>query len=111
MFFNSITIVFATLALLSFLIMIYKSQNALVFHTLNGHLPILSLAINNPSKQAFRSYAKTLRQCIERIQQQNAHKIKNRLASELAEHRRLKDTNVISQQEYEQAKNRILSQH
>ncbi|MGD8940641.1 MAG: hypothetical protein PVJ72_14740 [Gammaproteobacteria bacterium] len=110
-FFNSITVIFATLALISFLTMIYKSKNALVFHTLHGHLPILSLAINNPSKQAFQSYAKTLRQCIEAIQQKNAHKTKNQLANELAEHRRLKDSNVISQQEYEQAKNRILSQH
>ena len=107
----SITIIMATLVLISFLIMIYKSKNVLVFHTLNGHMPILSLAINNPSKQAYKSYAKTLRQCIERIQQQNAHRMKNMLANELAEHRRLKDNKVVSEQEYEQAKNRILSQH
>jgi hypothetical protein len=110
-YFNSITIIMATLALISFLAMIYTSKNVLLFTTLNGHMPILSLAINNPSKTAFRSYVKTLSQSIERIQQQNAHRMKNQLANELAEHRRLKDNNVVSQQEYEQAKNRILSQH
>ncbi|WP_455209698.1 hypothetical protein [Kaarinaea lacus] len=110
-YFNSITIITATLALMSLLTMIYKSKNVLVFKTLNGDMPILSLAMNNPSKEAFQTYARTLRRCIEQIQQQNAHRMTNQLANELAEHRRLKDNNIISQQEYEQAKNRILSQH
>jgi hypothetical protein len=110
-YFNSITILLATLALISVLIMIYKSRNRLVFKTLNGHVPILSLAVNNPSKEAFHAYVKTLSQCIERIQQQNAQRMNNQLANELAEHRRLNEQNVISQREYENAKNRILSRH
>jgi len=111
LYFNSIIVIMATLALISLLTMVYKSKNVLAFNTLHGNLPILSLAINNPSKEAFQSYVKTLRHTIELLQQQNAHRMKNQLANELAEHRRLKDQNVISEREYEKAKNRILSQH
>lgn len=109
-YFNSITVVLVTLGLIGFLMMIYKAKNALVFHTLHGQMPILSLAVNNPSKEEYQSFAKSLRQCIEQLQQR-AHKVNNQLAKELGEHRRLKDENVVSEQEYEKAKNRILSQH
>jgi hypothetical protein len=108
---NSITILLATLALISLITMIYKSRNTLVFRTLNGRVPILSLTFNYPSKQEFSTYAKILRQCIERVQAHNAHRMNDLLANELAQHRHLKEHKVISAQEYETAKNRILSQH
>lgn len=105
---NSITVLLITLALISLLIMIYRFKNTLTFNTLNGNAAILSLSVNNPSKQAFQSYVATLSQCIERVQKQQG---RNLLASELAEHRRLKDSKAISEQDYENAKNRILSRH
>ena len=110
-YFNSITVVALALALISVLVMIYRYRNSLVFTTAHGKVPILTLAMNNPSKAEFQNYAKTLRECIERLQQQHAHRMNNQLANELAEHRRLKDSEAISAQEYENAKNRILSRH
>jgi hypothetical protein len=110
-YFNSITILLATTAVLTFLVMIYTAKNELSFYTLNGRIPIVSLAFNKPTKEEFQAYVTTLKHCIERVQAQNAHKTKNRLANELAEHRRLNDEKIISDQDYEDAKNRILSQH
>ena len=110
-YFNSIAVLLATLAVLCVLSMIYTSRNAVLFHTHHGRVPILALAYNNPSKEAFQTYIETLKLCIEQVQAQHAHKSANRLASELAEHRRLKDEKAISESAYEAAKNRILSQH
>jgi hypothetical protein len=110
-YFSSIAVVAATLGLISFLMLVYKYRNTLNFNTLNGGAPILSLSVNNPSKPAFQAYVNTLSQCIERIQKQYAGRMKNQLANELAEHRRLKDHKVITDRQYDEAKNRILSQH
>ena len=108
---NLITIVMTALALISLITMIYKSRNKLVFKTLHGRVPILSLTYNYPSKDKFRAYVKILRQCIERSQHHNAHRMSDILANELAQHRQLKERNVISTREYEKAKNSILSRH
>lgn len=108
---NSITIAMTALALISLFTMIYKSRNTLIFNTLHGRVPILSLTYNYPSKNEFRAYVKILRQCTERAQRHNAHRMSDLLANELAQHRQLKERNLISAREYEKAKNRILSRH
>ena len=99
------------MAVLSILAVIYTAKNNIVMNTLNGGIPIASFIYNSPNREQFKSYIKTLRACIESVQEQNSHKTTDRLANELAEHRRLKSGMIITDKDYEQAKNRILSQH
>lgn len=109
-YFHSFTALAATLTLLCILMMVYTAKNTLLFTTLNGHIPILHLEYNKPSKDQFQNYVNALSQCIEQAQQHSRRK-NNGLADELAEHRRLKEEKAISEQDYEQAKNNILSRH
>ena len=108
---DSVIIGLGTLAVVGLLMMVYRSSFALVFRTLNGHVPILSLALNQPSRREYRSFVKAVSGCITRIQQKYAQGKDTQLANELAEHRRLKDAKAVSAQEYEAAKRRILSRH
>jgi len=108
---NSVIIGLGTLAAVGFLMMIYRSSFALVFRTLNGHVPVLSLALNQPSRGEYRSFVKAVSDCITRIQQKYVQGKDTQLANELAEHRRLKDAKAVSAKEYEAAKRRILSRH
>lgn len=109
LYFPSIIILFGTLALISTLTLIYRYRDSLSYVTLGGDLTVLPLIYNNPSTTEFKSFAKALSGCAKQLQDRT--RLKNQLASELAEHRRLKDSNVISEKEYEKAKNKILSQH
>lgn len=110
-YFESAIIALVTLAVLSLLMTVYKSSFAQVFQTASGHVPILSMAINKPSKGEFRTYVRSLSDCIADVQRQYEQGTKNLLANELAEHRRLKDVKVISQHQYDAAKKQILSRH
>jgi signal transduction histidine kinase len=110
-YFNSISVLLATASIVSILALIYTARNSVFFTTLHGRTPVVSFINNQPSKDVFQAYVKTLGLCIEKVQTQNARNSTNRLANELAEHRRLKKEKIISAQEYEEAKNRILSQH
>lgn len=108
-YFPSIIILFGTLALISTLVLVYRYQDTLSYVTLGGNLTVLPLLYNNPSKAEFKSFAKVLSGRTKQLQDRT--RLKNRLANELAEHRRLKDSGVISEKQYEKAKNKILSQH
>ena len=108
---DSVIIGLGTLAAVGFLMMIYRSSFALVFRTLNGHVPILSLSLYQPSRKEYRSFVKAVSDCITRIQQKYVQGKDTQLANELAEHRRLKDAKAVSAREYEAAKRRILSRH
>jgi len=108
---DSVIIGLGTLAAVGFLMMVYRSSFALVFRTLNGHVPVLSLTLNQPSRGEYRSFAKAVSDCITQIQRKYAQGKDTQLANELAEHRRLVDAKVVSTREYEAAKRRILSRH
>lgn len=110
-YFNFVAISLGILGLAGFINAMYQTRHPLVFVTCTGRVPVVELVMNMPSKEAFKSYVTGLSRCIERVQQHYASRLKNQFAGELAEHRRLKDNKAISDQDYETAKNRIMSRY
>lgn len=85
---------------------VFRSSHRAVFYTEKGKIPMFELYVNLPDKKRYQNLLKKLQSSIER-----AKKLlpadKNRLAMEIAEHRRLFNEGVISEQQYEKAKGNI----
>jgi hypothetical protein len=100
----------ATLAQLAW--MIFTSTNHFVFRSCYGRYTIATVLNNLPSKPECQQFIEML---IERIEQNTRrsgfHDKRQKLAAELSELRRLRDSAAIHDEEYEQAKDNILSQH
>ncbi|WP_455203773.1 hypothetical protein [Kaarinaea lacus] len=107
----SAMVLLLTVSAILTLIMIYRSQTILLYSTASAQIPVVSLAYNNPSKGEFRTFVKALSQIILAAQPKDYQDQSNRLAVELAEHRRLKESKVISEEQYEMAKETLFSQH
>jgi hypothetical protein len=100
-----------TLAIVSVLIMIQRSEIKLTYETNKGGAPVLGLAYNNPTKKEFREFVKKLNHSIQQLQSQDHRDQADLLAAEMHEHRRLKEANILTEETYEIAKNKILAQH
>lgn len=108
---NSAIVILGTMVMMCILAIIYTAKNNVMFITRTGRVPVASFLYNNPSKGIFREYIKSIKMCTEAVHAKHANKSTYSLANELAEHRRLKDEKIITDRDYEQAKNRILSRH
>jgi hypothetical protein len=103
----TLTILAVTLCLTSFLFGLFKAENRVYFYSQYGRAAILELINNNPDKASFDDFMQSLSSHIISAQNQARLDSTERLTQELKELRRLKDETVISEQKYEQAKQRI----
>ncbi len=102
-----LTILAMTLCLISFLFGLFKAEDRVYFYTKYGRAAILELMNKNPDKASFDDFLQSLSSHIINAQHNSRLDNTQRLTQELKELRRLKDETLISEQKYEQAKQRI----
>lgn len=104
-------LVLACVGVLSLFALYRKSRRVLRFFTLHGKLPVLELLYNNPERKVFTQFVEAL---VNRIQQAHSKQYLSKdesLAAELAQHRQLMQHQIISGEQYEEAKTRLFSMH
>jgi hypothetical protein len=115
------TLVYGTVAVLlsvallmggfcALLLALCRSSDRLVYLSKHGRAPLLVLQNKTPDPTALQSFTTELGQRIRR----GRHRWPDRrsyLSAELREHRRLHEEGILSQQEYERIKRRILDRH
>jgi hypothetical protein len=102
---------FLLLALAALLMFLYSSPNAMEFRSRYGNCALISLLKNRPHKQEFRHFADELKTRVLAASQVVTLNKKQMLDIELKELRRLTDDGILLEQEYQQAKDRIMSMH
>lgn len=93
------------------LLALYRSSDKLLFYSQNGRLPLLELLNRRSEKTDLQNFIHELGQRIQSAREQYHPRAREFLAAELREHRRLKEEAVISEQEYESTRARILQCH
>lgn len=100
-----------TVGAILIVLMVKQSRHVLIFQSRHGQLPLLELLYNNPDKYRFRQFATRLTECIARCDSQNHYTESQRLAAELAEHRRLRNEKILTNKQYEHVKRNIMACH
>lgn len=95
-------------SIIMLLLAIKSFNNKWVFYTLNGRIPILELFNNNPNRDQFQKIFSGLIKNITKARSENRLSAAELEASEVSEHRRLRDEGVITHEQYEMAKANIL---
>lgn len=98
-------------ALISFLLLIYRSKDRLVFFTRYGRINWLEFLINKPSRGAYKEFIDKLISVNHAVSGRQSQRHEQRLSAELHEHRRLRDAGVLPPEVYEDVKRRFLGQH
>lgn len=99
------------LSLVSLLFLLYQSPNVTEFRSRYGSCPLISLMQNKPDKEKFSAFSKEIKARILAASQNVTFDKKQMLSFELKELRRLMDENILSEQQYMQAKNRVMKMH
>ncbi len=102
---------FVLLALAALLMFLYQSPNVMEFRSRYGNCVLIRLLKNRPNKQEFRHFSDELKTRVLAASQVVPFNKKQMLAIELNELRRLTDEGVLLEQEYQQAKDRVMSMH
>jgi hypothetical protein len=100
-----------TIGAILIVFMVKQSRHVLIFRSRHGHMPLLELLYNKPDKYRFRQFAAQLRELIARCDTQNHYTESQRLAADLAEHRRLRNERILTDKQYEQVKQNIMACH
>ncbi|WP_455201101.1 hypothetical protein [Kaarinaea lacus] len=95
-------------SIIMLLLAIKSFNNKWIFYTLNGRIPILELFNNNPNRAQFQKIFSGLIKNIIKARSQNNLPAAAMEASEVSEHRRLRDEGIITHDQYEKAKANIL---
>lgn len=106
-----VAIVTGTAAAVVGLFGLYRSSDRLVFHSQHGGAPLLVLINRGRGNNEFQSFLQDITERTRRARAQSYGNERDLLAAELREHRRLKDEAVISEEQYEAARSRILHCH
>jgi len=104
-------IIFFLLTLVSLLFLLYQSPNVTEFRSRYGGCPLISLMQNRPDKKNFTNFTNEIKARILAASQNVTFDKKQMLSFELMELRRLLDEGVLSEQQYAQAKNRVMKMH
>ncbi len=113
--FMSSSYIYAIIALLIassiiVLLMTIKSyNNKWVFYTARGHIPILEFYNNKPDRAKFQKFFGEFIDAIATAKAKNGFSSSKMLPAEVSEHRRLRDEGIITPEQYEKAKLRILN--
>jgi hypothetical protein len=102
---------FLVLALAALLMFLYQSPNVMEFRSRYGNCVLIRLLKNQPSKQEFRHFTDELKTRVLAASQVVTFNKKQMLAIELNELRRLTDEGVLLEDEYQQAKDRVMNMH
>ena len=82
-----------------------------IFHSRNANVPLIELAINNPSKNAFSAFINAVETRIQSSREGLVISTNNQLAGEMKMLRRLSEEGVVSMSVYNKAKAGLLNQH
>lgn len=92
--------------------LVFRSRDLLVFHTRHGRVPLLRLLNRNPDRERFEIFIEKLGEQIEATRDARfGSELTQLLSAELREHRRLLEEGVLSREQYDAAKRRILRCH
>lgn len=89
----------------------YRSYDKLVFRSRHGAMPLIEMLNNHPDRRTFAAFLEELKRRIEAARREYGPSQRELLSAELREHRRLRDEGVLSAEDYEAVKARILSCH
>jgi len=82
-----------------------------IFHSRSANIPLIELAINNPSKKAFSEFINKVEEHIQSSREGLVISTNNQLAGEMKMLRRLSEEGVLSASAYKKAKAGLLNQH
>jgi hypothetical protein len=88
-----------------------RSSRKQIFYSRNGQVPLVELAMNFPTKQAFNAFVHQLEDRIESSQREMELSMKNQLAGEMRMLRRLSEEGILSEKVYNTAKTVLLKKH
>jgi len=98
-------------ALVTLMMLVYRSKDRLVFYSRYGRINWLELMINHPSQRDFKAFTARLVSTIHAVSRHQSSRHEQRLAAELREQRRLRDEGVLPPETYERVKRQFFSQH
>jgi hypothetical protein len=92
--------------------MAYKgTSRKQIFHSRNANVPLVELAINNPSKNEFSAFIKIVEKFIQSSREGLNMSMNNQLAGEMKMLRRLSEEGVLNASIYKKAKAGLLKQY
>jgi hypothetical protein len=94
-------------SVIALLLALLKTRDRLILYSKCGRAPVLELINNNPSSESFRQFLDDLSRFILLARNNMSESITQMLALELKELRRLRNEGVITDAQYEAAKQRI----
>lgn len=112
---NSSIIEFAIMAAfilgiaLGLILVIANFSRVRVFYSRHSNIPLFDLYISKPNQQAYKSFLRQLNTYIEKTREFWKLKLDQQIAGEVRMLRRLASDGVISQRDYDQAKDRLFS--
>jgi hypothetical protein len=98
-------------ALISFLILVYRSKDRVIFFSRYGRINWLEFLINKPNRRAYKEFIEKLVSVSHAVSSHQSPRHEQRLGAELHEHRRLRDEGILPPKVYEDVKKRFLGQH
>jgi len=106
-----VNIVLISSALISFLLLIYRSKDRIVLFSRYGRINWLEFLINKPNRRAYKEFIEKLVSVSHAVSSHQSPRHEQRLGAELHEHRRLRDEGILPSHVYENVKQRFLGQH
>ena len=92
--------------------MAYKgTSRKQIFYSRNANIPLIELAINNPSKNEFSRFINKVEKCIGSSREGLKISMNNQLAGEMKMLRRLSEDGVVNSSVYKKAKAMLLKQY
>lgn len=106
-----VTVVLGCATLVALGLFSLRSRNLVRLHSVSGDAVFLEMANNAPSRGEFTAFLRTLIQHVQSAHRHDPRKPYQRLGVELCEHRRLLDNGVLTQNAYDNAREKILRKH
>lgn len=100
--------ILALAAVACFVLTAKSYQNSWVFKSADGNVPVLQIFSNAPNKKVFSKFTKAFANNVE-LARSNRKKDSNLLPAIVGEHRRLFEKGFISEEQFDQARQNILS--
>ncbi len=88
-----------------------RSRHLVRFHSVSGDAIFLEMSNNAPTRTEFSTFLRTLIQHIQAAHRHDPRKPYQRLGAELVEHRRLLEKEILNQDAYDFAREKILRKH
>ena len=107
----TVIVILAALGLILIVYVIKEFRNVLVFYSQHGRIQVIELLYGIPNKVEFQQFVAELAECINIAKSKTTYSDSQLLAAELSEHRKLRDEDILTDREYETAKNNIMKFH